>query len=109
MADRQAEAPDSTAVRVALWRAMHLHVDSPPHVLADEIGLRLAAPDDGWRTRPDMDPHATSRFRASIVARAHASSRTWLPRRPTVALPSTSSWGPAWTPSPSAGRRSPLA
>jgi methyltransferase (TIGR00027 family) len=63
-------APDSTAVRVALWRAMHVEVDPPPHVIEDEIGLRLAAPDDGWRRRPDMDPHATSRFRASIVARA---------------------------------------
>ena len=63
-------APDSTAVRVALWRAMHVQVDPPPHVLEDEIGLRLAAPDDGWRKRPDMDPHATSRARASIVARA---------------------------------------
>src|SRR5438034_5950040 len=63
-------APDSTALRVALWRAMHVQVDSPPHVLEDEIGLRLAAPDDGWRRRPDMDPHATSLFRASIVARA---------------------------------------
>ena len=30
----------------------------------------LAAPDDGWRHRPDMDPHFTSLFRASIVARA---------------------------------------
>jgi hypothetical protein len=37
-----------------------------PHVLEDEIGLRLAAPDDNWRSRPDMNPHATSRFRASI-------------------------------------------
>ncbi len=63
-------ALDSTAVRVALWRAMHVQVDPPPHVLEDEIGLRLAAPDDGWRRRPDMDPHTTSRARASIVARA---------------------------------------
>jgi len=63
-------AADSTAVRVALWRAMHVQVDPPPHVLEDEIGLRLAAPDDGWRRRPDMDQHATSRSRASIVARA---------------------------------------
>jgi methyltransferase (TIGR00027 family) len=62
--------PDSTAVRVALWRALHLEVDPPPHVLEDKIGLRLAAPDDGWRHRPDMDPQFTSRFRASIVARA---------------------------------------
>ncbi len=62
--------PDSTAVRVALWRALHAQVDPPPHVLEDEIGLRLVAPDDGWRRRPDMNPDATRRFRASIVARA---------------------------------------
>jgi O-methyltransferase involved in polyketide biosynthesis len=67
---QQSAAPDSTAVRVALWRAMHVQVDPPPHVFVDEIGLRLAAPDDGWRHRPDMDPHATRPFRASIVARA---------------------------------------
>ena len=70
MRDRQTTAPDSTAVRVALWRALHVQVDPPPHVLEDEIGLRLAAPDEGWRQRPDMDPHFTSLFRASIVARA---------------------------------------
>jgi methyltransferase (TIGR00027 family) len=70
MSDKGTAAPDSTAVRVALWRAMHVQVDPPPHVLEDEIGLRLAAPDEAWRQRPDMDPHATSRFRAAIVARA---------------------------------------
>lgn len=63
-------APDSTAVRVALWRALHLEVDQPPHVLADEVGLRLAAPGGDWRARPDMDPRFTRGFRASIVARA---------------------------------------
>jgi methyltransferase (TIGR00027 family) len=70
MADEQAAAPDGTAVRVALWRAMHVEVDPPPHVLEDEIGLRLVAPDDGWRRRGDMDPVRTSRFRAGIVARS---------------------------------------
>lgn len=70
MPDERTVAPDSTAVRVALWRALHVEVDPQPHVLEDEIGLRLAAPDDGWRRRPDMDPHFTSQFRASIVARA---------------------------------------
>src|SRR6266545_4509467 len=69
MRDQQT-APDNTAVRVALWRAMHAQVDPPPHVLEDEIGLQLVAPDEGWRRRPDMDPNATSLFRASIVARA---------------------------------------
>jgi len=70
MHDEQIAAPDSTAVRVALWRAMHVQVDPPPHVLEDEIGLRLVAPEDGWRRRPDMDPDGTSHFRASILARA---------------------------------------
>jgi methyltransferase (TIGR00027 family) len=69
-AKNQANAPDSTAVRVALWRAMHVQVDPPPHVLEDEIGLQLVAPDDGWRRRPDMDARATSGYRAAIVARA---------------------------------------
>src|SRR5437667_12894404 len=70
MTDEQTGAPDGTAVRVALWRAMHVQVDPPPHVLEDEVGLRLTAPDDGWRRRPDMDPRATSGYRAAIVARA---------------------------------------
>ncbi|PXY18894.1 class I SAM-dependent methyltransferase [Prauserella muralis] len=70
MADEQAEAPDNTAVRVALWRAMHVEVDAPPHVFDDQIGLRLAAPEENWRQRPDMDPDATRKFRAAIVARA---------------------------------------
>src|SRR5690242_15028534 len=64
----KAEA-DSTAVRVALWRALHVQADPPPHVLEDEVGLKLVAPDDGWRNRPDMSPF-TRPFRASIIARA---------------------------------------
>lgn len=63
-------APDSTAVRVALWRAMHMLVDPPPHVFEDDVGLRLAAPDADWRSRPDMDPDGTIMFRAAIVGRA---------------------------------------
>ena len=70
MGDEQAPAPDSTAVRVALWRALHVQIDAPPHVIEDETGLRLAAPADGWQARPDMDPAGTRGFRASIVARA---------------------------------------
>ncbi|WP_413798100.1 class I SAM-dependent methyltransferase [Streptomyces iranensis] len=70
MVDEETGAPDSTAVRTALWRAMHVQVDPPPHVLEDEIGLRLAAPDADWRRRPDMDPDATRGFRAAMVARA---------------------------------------
>ena len=66
----QTVAPDSTAVRVALWRALHVQVDPAPHVLEDDIGLRLSGPEDGWRHRPDMNPDFTRLFRASIVARA---------------------------------------
>jgi methyltransferase (TIGR00027 family) len=62
--------PDSTAVRTALWRALHLEVDAPPHVLDDRIGLQLAGPDRDWRQRPDMNEYATPGVRASIVARA---------------------------------------
>jgi len=70
MPDQKSVAADSTAVRVALWRALHVEVDQPPHVLDDTVGLKLAAPNEGWRRRPDMDPQGTKPFRASIVARA---------------------------------------
>jgi len=69
MNDKLVVAPENTAVRVALWRALHLEVDEPPHVFEDVVGLKLAAPEDGWRNRPDMSPF-TRPFRASIVARA---------------------------------------
>ncbi|MEU6668570.1 class I SAM-dependent methyltransferase [Streptomyces sp. NPDC046727] len=62
--------PDHTAVRVALWRALHVQADPPPHVVEDEVGLRLADPGDGWRARPDMDERDTRPVRASIAARA---------------------------------------
>jgi len=70
MANGQTAGPESSAVRVALWRALHLQVDAAPHVLEDEVGLQLAAPDDGWRSRPDMDPVGTRGYRAAILSRA---------------------------------------
>jgi len=70
MPDQLTPVADSTAVRVALWRALHVRLDASPHVFSDEVGLRLAAPEDGWRDRPDMDPVGTSGFRAGMVARA---------------------------------------
>jgi len=70
MSDRHAIAPEHTAVRVSLWRALHVQLDPSPHVLEDEVGLRLIAPDDDWRLRPDMDPQGTRLVRASIVSRA---------------------------------------
>jgi len=62
-------APEDTAARTALWRALHVAADAPPHVFEDTIGLKLVAPDEGWRNRGDMSSF-TSPFRASIVARA---------------------------------------
>jgi len=69
MPDKQVAVPDNTAERTALWRALHLEVDSPPHVFEDDVGIKLVGPDDGWRNRPDMSPF-TRPFRASILARA---------------------------------------
>ncbi|MGC7405345.1 class I SAM-dependent methyltransferase [Pandoraea pneumonica] len=63
-------APESTAARVALWRALHREVDAAPAVLDDDIGLKLLDPPDDWRERGDMNPAFTRPFRASIVARA---------------------------------------
>ena len=69
MSDKPTATPDNTAVRTALWRALHLDVDAPPPVFKDNIGLKIAAPDEDWRNRPDMSPF-TKPFRASILARA---------------------------------------
>jgi methyltransferase (TIGR00027 family) len=48
---------------------LHVQADPLPHVFEDEVGLKLAAPEEGWRERPDMSPF-TRPFRASILARA---------------------------------------
>lgn len=69
MKDEVAAEPDNTAVRTSLWRALHLEVDASPHVFEDNIGLQLAAPDEGWQSRGDMSEF-TRPFRASILARA---------------------------------------
>jgi methyltransferase (TIGR00027 family) len=60
--------PDNTAVRTALWRALHVQVDAKPYILEDEMGLKLIAPPEDWQQRPDMK--YTKRLRASIVARS---------------------------------------
>ena len=48
------QQPDNTAVRTALWRALHTQEDARPFILEDEIGLQLIAPPSDWQQRPDM-------------------------------------------------------
>lgn len=69
MAPDEKIAPEHTAVRVALWRALHVQIDAPPHVLSDEIGMKLVA-EENWRSRSDMNPDFSRPMRASIVGRA---------------------------------------
>lgn len=68
MKDQNIPQPDNTAVRTALWRALHVQTDDAPHILEDEVGLQLIAPEEDWQERPDMK--YTQRLRASIVARS---------------------------------------
>lgn len=60
--------PDNTALRTALWRALHVLTDEKPYVIDDKIGYDLIKPEAEWQERPDMK--YTKRLRASIVARA---------------------------------------
>lgn len=60
--------PDNTALRTALWRALHVLIDDEPYVIEDKIGYDLIKPENDWQERPDMK--YTKRLRASIVARA---------------------------------------
>ncbi len=62
--------PDNTAVRTALWRALHMQIDAPPYILEDDLGLQLVAPAEDWQQRPDMHPEGTRQARISIVTRA---------------------------------------
>lgn len=59
--------PDNTALRTALWRALHVQADEKPHIIEDEVGFKLINPEKDWQERPDMK--YTKRLRASIVAR----------------------------------------
>lgn len=70
MTDQVVAEPDHTAVRTALWRALHVEADASPHIIEDLVGLRIAAPGADWRQRGDMDAEGTKVFRGGIVARA---------------------------------------
>lgn len=67
--DRHTAVPEHTAVRVALWRALHALIDPKPHLVTDEIGAKLAG-EENWRERPDMNPEFSKAMRASIAGRA---------------------------------------
>jgi methyltransferase (TIGR00027 family) len=69
MNNKHTLAPEHTAVRVALWRALHVQIDDRPHVFEDELGAKLIA-DENWRSRLDMNPDFSKSMRASIVGRA---------------------------------------
>lgn len=60
--------PDNTALRTALWRALHVLTDDKPYIIEDMVGYELIQPGNNWRERPDMK--YTERLRASVVARA---------------------------------------
>lgn len=65
---KKVNQPDNTAIRTALWRALHVLTDDKPYVIEDQIGYSLINPEKDWQERPDMK--YTKRLRASIVARA---------------------------------------
>jgi len=60
---------EHTAVRVALWRALHTEIDEKPLVFDDSIGAQIAG-EDNWRERPDMNPDFCKPMRASTAGRA---------------------------------------
>lgn len=62
------QRPDNTALRTALWRALHVLTDDKPYIIEDKVGYDLIKPEKGWQERPDMK--YTKRLRASVVARA---------------------------------------
>ena len=103
MTRRADDEPDSTAVRAALWRALHVEVD------AAAARARGPASACSWRrptTAGATGPTWTRSAPAGSGPRswpAPASSRTWWPSRRPPASPSTSSSAPGSTPSPSAG------
>lgn len=70
MSDTKKLAPEHTAERVALWRALHVLLDPKPHILTDDMGLKILAPPAEWTKRPDMDPVNSRRARALIVGRS---------------------------------------
>jgi hypothetical protein len=46
--------PDSTVVRLALWRAQHVETDVPPSVFEDVVGLPIPCRDRRPRSIEDL-------------------------------------------------------
>ena len=93
-------APDSTAVRTALWRALHVEVDARA---ARARGRRRPAAGRARRRLARPGRTCTRRAPAGSGPRSWpgpASSRTWWPSRPPPASASTSSSAPGSTRSP---------
>ncbi|MFO0882622.1 MAG: class I SAM-dependent methyltransferase [Pirellulales bacterium] len=61
--------PDNTAIRMALWRALHLEADAP-RIPSRQLRSSLSLPRLAGKTRPDTAPSRVLLASASIVARA---------------------------------------
>ncbi len=70
MLDQPSLTPDRSSVGSALLRAMHVDSDPPPHILVDEVGLRLTGHERPVRLPPGMSEETAKRLRISIVLRA---------------------------------------
>ena len=86
MPDNSNAMPDSTAMRVALWRAMHVQADPPPHVLEDKIGLQAGCSGGRLTPPPGHGPTRHEPLPCVHLWPAPASSRIWLWNKPATAL-----------------------
>ena len=70
------------AVTTALWRAAHLRLDAPPHVLEDDIGLRLVRDTDVLATYLGLEAAVGPEQRALDLAhrQKERGSEAWVLR-----------------------------
>jgi hypothetical protein len=61
--------PEHTAVRGALWRALHVQADPPPHVFEDEIGSAWWRPKTAGRQHGDRRTGCPRTLRPASAAR----------------------------------------
>ena len=97
MADHQIVAAEDSAVRVALWRALHVEVDpATPCARRHGLGLGnlLRLKTVGATVRTWIRPGPLGFGPALLLG--PDSWRTWLQSKRIRALASTSSWAPVW-------------